>query len=115
LVLDALGFPGLITSSEYDQWPRGRIVYERPVGRFLLYADRRLQQPDIIAALKRAFGLTAAAVVIRSDLHYREKAPISARSKATRWAVSSARLAIWRRSRGDPAPDSDRSAFKSLI
>jgi hypothetical protein len=26
--LGAIGYPNLILSSEYDQWPRGRIVYE---------------------------------------------------------------------------------------
>lgn len=46
--LTANGYPNLILSSEYDQWPRGRIIYETPTQRFVLYADRRLQQPDII-------------------------------------------------------------------
>ena len=67
----ALGHPGAIATTEYDEWPRGRIVYEIVPRRFVLYADRRLQKPEIIAALKRAFGLGDAAVVVRSDPHYR--------------------------------------------
>jgi hypothetical protein len=39
--LTATGYPDLILSSEYDQWPRGRIVYKTPARRFVLYADRR--------------------------------------------------------------------------
>jgi hypothetical protein len=69
--LAAFGYPGSIASIEYDQWPRGRIVYETPARRFVLYADRRLQKPGIIDALKAAFGLNQAEVIVRSDDHYR--------------------------------------------
>jgi HlyD family secretion protein len=54
-----------------NQWPRGRIVYETPTCRFVLYADRRLQKPDVIDALKTAFGLNETEVIVRSDSHYR--------------------------------------------
>lgn len=69
--LSALGLPDCIASTEYDEWPRGRIVYEMPAKRFVLYADHRLQKPDAIDALKRAFGLRDAEVVVMSDSHYR--------------------------------------------
>lgn len=69
--LRAIGFPDRIASTEYDEWPRGRIVYERLAKRFVLYADRRLQKPDAIDALKRAFGLLEAEVMVASDSHYR--------------------------------------------
>lgn len=69
--LAATGHPNSIFSSEYDQWPRGRIVYETPARRFVLYADRRLQKPGIIDALKAAFGLDQAEVIVRIDAHYR--------------------------------------------
>jgi hypothetical protein len=67
----AAGYPDRIGSTEYDQWPRGRIVYETPSRRFVVYADRRLQQPAVIDALKTAFGLNGAEVIVRSDSHYR--------------------------------------------
>lgn len=69
----AAGYPDRIASTEYDQWPRGRIVYETPTHHFVIYADRRLQKPDIIDALKTAFGLTESELIvrIRSDSHYR--------------------------------------------
>jgi hypothetical protein len=71
--LAAKGYPDRIASTEYDQWPRGRIVYETPTRRSVIYADRRLQQQDIIYALKTAFGLTESELIvrIRSDSHYR--------------------------------------------
>ena len=65
------GYPACIASTEYDEWPRGRIVYETPARRFVLYADRRLHKPVIIDALKAAFGLKQAEVIVRSDSHYR--------------------------------------------
>ena len=69
--LNAAGYPAEIVATEYDQWPRGRIVYETPARRFVLYADRRLQKPGIIDALKEAFGLNRAEILVRSDAHYR--------------------------------------------
>lgn len=65
------GYPVAIASTEYDEWPRGRIVFEAPSNRFVLYADRHLQRPEIIEALKSLFGITGADVVVKSDLHYR--------------------------------------------
>ena len=71
--LAALGYPGRIVWTEYDQWPRGRIVYQTATQCFVLYADRRLQQPTVIDALKTVFGLNDAKVkvIVRSDSHYR--------------------------------------------
>jgi hypothetical protein len=69
--LVANGYPAKIASTEYDEWPRGRVVYETPAKRFVLYADRHLQRPEIVEALKTIFGLTTADVVVKSDLHYR--------------------------------------------
>jgi hypothetical protein len=74
-VLIAKGYPKCILSTEYDEWPRGRIVYEKPTKRFTLYADRRLQKPSIIGALKLLFGISAAKVIVKSDLHYRTTTP----------------------------------------
>jgi hypothetical protein len=51
--LAELGYPVRIVSTEYDAWPRGRIVYENGAKRFVIYADRRLQTPAATAALKR--------------------------------------------------------------
>lgn len=60
-----------ILSSEYDEHPRGRIVFDRRAGHFLLYADRRLQTANRLGQIKRAFGLGNATVKVLSDPHYR--------------------------------------------
>jgi len=72
-VLASTGYPSLLRLTEYDEWPRGRIVYEILSRRFVLYADRRLQKPEIIDALKMAFGLSEAEFAVRSDAHYRQQ------------------------------------------
>jgi hypothetical protein len=69
--LASMGYPECIASTEYDDWPRGRIVYETLARRFVIYADRRLQAPDTINAIKAAFGLGDAEVLVKSDLLYR--------------------------------------------
>jgi hypothetical protein len=69
--LVARGYPLVIASTEYDEWPRGRVVYETLPSRFILYADRRLQHPKTIDAIKKAFGLGDVETVVRSDSHYR--------------------------------------------
>ena len=69
--LAALGLPRVIASTEYDDWPRGRVVYEKPGRGFVIYADRRLQKPAGIDALKTAFALENSEVMVRSDPHYR--------------------------------------------
>jgi hypothetical protein len=72
-VLASAGYPSLLRSTEYDEWPRGRIVYEIVSNRFVLYADRRLRKPQIIDALIMAFGLIGVEVAVRSDAHYRQQ------------------------------------------
>jgi hypothetical protein len=69
--LRRLGFPAIIATSEYDEWPRGRIVYEQPMKQFVLYADRRLQSPATIQALMQIFHLTGQQVLLNADAHYR--------------------------------------------
>lgn len=66
-----LGYPAAILNTEYDDWPRGRVVHEVPSRQFVLYADRRLQQRVTVDALRAAFGLREVTVVVRDDLHYR--------------------------------------------
>lgn len=63
--------PPAIVWHEYEECPRGRIVYGCPQQKFTVYADRRLQAPTIIARIIRAFGLEDQRWAVRSDSHYR--------------------------------------------
>jgi hypothetical protein len=42
---------------EYEDWPRGRIVFDRLRDLFVLYADRKLMTPEMIAHIQAQFHL----------------------------------------------------------
>lgn len=65
------GLPSAIAFCEYEDFPRGRVVYRTADERFVIYADRRLHGPDTIRRIAAAFGLTNSRVVVRTDAHYR--------------------------------------------
>jgi hypothetical protein len=60
----------IVRSYEYKDWPRGRIVFDRARELFLLYADRKLMAPAIIARVKTQFHLPAERTEIQWDFHY---------------------------------------------
>jgi hypothetical protein len=60
----------LVRSSEYEDWPRGRIVFDRSRQLFILYADRKLLAPETIARIKTQFHLPAERTETQSDCHY---------------------------------------------
>jgi hypothetical protein len=66
------GAAPLIAMSEYEEWPRGRIVYDTESNRFILYADAQiLRRPPLIAAIHERFGLPTDRTDAKWDSHYR--------------------------------------------
>jgi hypothetical protein len=49
--------PEAVVYLEYDQVPRGRVVYHQPSRTFWLYIDERVRAPSPPGALRDAFGL----------------------------------------------------------
>jgi hypothetical protein len=70
-VLARLGLPSAIAWLEYEECPRGRIVFETTTRMFILYADRSLQTPPLVAAIRARFALGAEPVTVKGDPHYR--------------------------------------------
>ena len=66
-----LGLPGSIASGEYEEFPRGRIVFDTQTETFIIYADRKLQTAAIIQQIVDTFGLAGQRTAVRSDAHYR--------------------------------------------
>jgi hypothetical protein len=60
----------IVRSSEYEDWPRGRIVFDRSRDLFILYADRKLMTPATIARIEAQFHLPAERTDVQSDFHY---------------------------------------------
>jgi hypothetical protein len=63
----------IVRSCEYEDWPRGRIVFDRSRDLFILYADRKLLTPAMIARIKAQFNLPAEHTEVQSDWHYQSK------------------------------------------
>ncbi len=64
------GLPTAVVWSEYEEWPRGRVVFKRPTSRFIVYADRKLRPPSILGLVLARFGLQHHAVTLLDDPHY---------------------------------------------
>ena len=60
----------IVRSSEYEDWPRGRIVFDRSRDLFVLYADLKLLTPATIARIATQFHLPAERTELQSDWHY---------------------------------------------
>ena len=67
------GLLRLVRSFEYEDWPRGRVVFDRVGDRFTLYADRKLIQADTIAHIARRFLLPAERTDVQTDFHYQSQ------------------------------------------
>jgi len=59
-----------VRSYEYEDWPRGRIAFNRARDLFILYADRKLLTPATIARIETQFHLPEKRIEIQSDWHY---------------------------------------------
>lgn len=65
------GLPATIAWHEYEELPRGRVVFSIPKTRFTVYADRQLFEPAMQARIAAAFRLSAGCTDWRTDPHYR--------------------------------------------
>ena len=58
---------------EYEDWPRGRLVFDRVRKRFILYADRKLMLPSTIAEIQMRFSILADQTTVETDFHYQSR------------------------------------------
>lgn len=65
------GLPPVICGTEYEDFPRGRVVFNTTSRVFTIYADRRLQRGRAIHGVANAFALIDSLYTVRSDEHYR--------------------------------------------
>jgi len=71
------GIPTAPVWSEYEEWPRGRAMYDRAVQRFVIRADRQLHRPAFTRLIGDRFGIAADDATILPDDHYRSVRRIS--------------------------------------
>jgi len=73
-ILKKRGLPVEIRSAEYEHYPRGRVVYEKPSETFVIYADATLHVPEVVSKIVQAFQLEGQTNVnVKSDSHYRTR------------------------------------------
>lgn len=67
----------VVRAHEYEDWPRGRIVFDRVTDRFILYADRKLMPPATIEKIRQYFQLPADRTTVEFDFHYQSRETLS--------------------------------------
>ena len=63
----------LVRSYEYEDWPRGRIVFDRSRDLFIIYADRKLLTWQQSHASQLTFICRRDHAGVKSDFHYQSK------------------------------------------
>jgi hypothetical protein len=66
---------GVLADSEYEEWPRGRVVFNAVHGQFIVYADQQISEDDLPRVLEH-FGVPEGCVVFMRDSHYRRTRPL---------------------------------------
>ena len=72
------GMPTAPVWSEYEEWPRGRVLYDRVARRCVIRADRQLHRPELIQLIADRFGIEADKVAVLLDDHYQSVRSIPA-------------------------------------
>lgn len=57
--------------SEYDEWPRGRVIYQTKKEQFIVYADQKLLTETARQAIMKAFSLPTPDTYYYPDNHYK--------------------------------------------
>ena len=68
--LQKAGLPTAPAWSEYEEWPRGRVIYDRKRRRFVIRADRQLHKPAFVRLIAARFRIAAEEAKILGDDHY---------------------------------------------
>jgi len=73
--LAARGLPKAPAWREYEEFPRGRVVFKVGEARFVIYADRRIQGSEFIERVVSEFSISEGRYSVESDSHYRSATP----------------------------------------
>jgi hypothetical protein len=58
-----------VGDAEYEEWPRGRVVFNSVKGQFIVYADKRIPQ-DALQRVLEYFAIPARQAVFTTDAYY---------------------------------------------
>jgi hypothetical protein len=66
-------FRAIARAYEYEDWPRGRIVFDRERDLFILNADRKLMPPATLARIRTHFHLPEKRTSVEGGFHYQSR------------------------------------------
>ncbi|WP_159014578.1 hypothetical protein [Acidisoma sp. S159] len=69
--LRTAGEPTAPVWSEYEEWPRGRVIFDCVARHFVIRADRQLHHPAFVRLITDHFCIEAAKATVLADDHYR--------------------------------------------
>jgi hypothetical protein len=64
------GIPTTPVWSEYEEWPRGRVLYDSTARHFVIRADMQLHQPGFVRIIAEHFCIDDAMTTVMPDEHY---------------------------------------------
>lgn len=65
------GLAGIALEAEYEEWPRGRVVFNFVRGQFVVYGDSQVFEHELQHRVLEHFGIPAGQVEFSKDGHYR--------------------------------------------
>ena len=66
---------GVLRDTEYEEWPRGRVVFNALRDQFMVYADRQISKSELQRVVEH-FGITMDRAVFMRDGHYQSTRPL---------------------------------------
>jgi hypothetical protein len=69
--LSAAGIPSVPIWSDYDEWPRGRVLYDGAGRAFVIRADRQILGSTLLRLIADRFQAPVKGTQVFSDDHYR--------------------------------------------
>ena len=77
VALREAGMPTAPVWSEYEEWPRGRVLYDRVARRVVVRADTHLHQPEFLRLIAERFRINLATAIVLPDEHYQSVRRVS--------------------------------------
>jgi hypothetical protein len=73
------GLAGIVHDAEYEEWPRGRVVFNFVQGRFIVYGDKQVFEHKLQQRVLEHFGIPAGQVDFAKDGHYQSTRSLGSR------------------------------------
>lgn len=61
---------GITNAFEYEEWPRGRISYDKKAQKYLLLCDKKIISDQFIEQILKEFSISIDDALIGDDPHY---------------------------------------------